>query len=212
MPQILRKSYAEGRSLIKTGDALLFRAHPGDIESEVIAAEGRSPYCHVGMAWWGTDNRLLVIEQRRWFGGGVNRLSQRLEAYPHGVDVYRVLPFNGGCRYTSPHDGRRMGGMAEFDRQRYAALDAMLDSLGEPYGIGTIAWFALHAAHLAPRPNDHLPEWARYLRIIDVCSSAYDRAWKIANDDLLPGHPTLSVRPCDLARSQKLHYQFTLVA
>ena len=48
--------YAKARELIKTGDALLYRDHPGGglraIEERWIVRHGTAtPYCHVGMAW-----------------------------------------------------------------------------------------------------------------------------------------------------------------
>ncbi len=182
-----RVRYADVRRKIRGADLLLFRARPR-MHSRLIAAAGRSPYAHAGMAaWWG--ERLMCLETRQWIGGRATVLSNLVAAVPGRIDVYS-LKLN--------------------QHQRAGAVDRMISATGRRYGWRSLVWHALRQAlvlrwilppDLDDGRNGSLP----------VCSQLVSRALREgAGVDVMPNLSDRATTPGDLARSALCKYRFTL--
>ena len=181
-------SYPLARSKIRDGDLLLFRCGRG-LSGRLIATAGRSDYSHVGMAaWW--NGRLMCLDTIQWHGGRAVLLSNLVKKYPGRIDVY-----------TAEANG------APFDRR--AAVEAMIEITGRPYGWWSLLWVALvHLAvvRLFVRPNtDDAANGS-----LPFCSQAVSRASRAGGVDPVPRLADRATEPGDLARSRFYSFLCTL--
>jgi hypothetical protein len=183
-----RVSYPLARSKIRDGDLLLFRCGRG-LLGRLIATAGRSDYSHAGMAaWW--NGRLMCLETLQGRGGRAVLLSNLVRKYPGRIDVY-----------TAEANGQ------PFDRQ--AAVEAMIEITGRPYGWWSLLWVALvHMAvvRLFVRPNtDDAANGS-----LPFCSQAVSRACRAGGVDPVPRLADRATEPGDLARSRFYSFLCTL--
>ena len=82
--------YSGARQKIRDGDLLLFRRE-NRLTSRLIAAAGRSEYCHAAMAaWW--NERLMCLETVQSHGGRAIMLSAAVADVPqHGLQSAAVV-------------------------------------------------------------------------------------------------------------------------
>ena len=180
--------YSQARRKIRDGDLLLFRRE-NRLMSRLIAAAGRSEYCHAAMAaWW--NGRLMCLETVQTHGGRAVMLSTAVAESPDLIDVYRIKATR-----------RR------FDRN--AAVRAMIEITGKRYGWPNL----LRAAML------HLPVVRLFTIPLDddrangslpFCSDAVSRALRAGGIDPVPHLADAGTEPADLARSAAVAYRFTL--
>jgi len=167
---------------------LLFRCGRG-LSGRLIAKAGRSDYSHAGMAaWW--NGRLMCLETIQGRGGRAVLLSNLVRKYPGRIDVYSAQA-NG----------------QPFDRR--AAVEAMIEITGRPYGWWSLAWVALvHLAvvRLFVRPNtDDAANGS-----LPFCSLAVSRAVRAGGVDPVPRLADRATEPGDLARSRFYSFLCTL--
>ena len=181
------RRYDEVRPCIGNADLLLFRR--AGLTGVIIGAASRSIYSHAAMAaWW--DDTLFCLEMREWIGGRGVRLSKLVDQYPGRIDVYRADL-----------------GLDE----RKAAVDAMRQATGVPYGWLTILW---HAWRTLP-----VVRWFVSPPVDDrangspvVCSSLLARVYReAAGHDPVPNLSDRGTTPGDLARSTLFTYRWTLL-
>jgi len=181
------KSYNEVRGKIKTGDVLLFRSR--DWYTGLFLVSGRSEYCHAAMAgWWG--NRLMCVEMT-FDGGRAQLLSNVVNQYPGTCDVYKA------------NASRR-----KFNRE--AALHAMLEITGRPYGYWTLfkaSWVHLPIIRWFVRADVDDKESTA----MPFCSAAVSAACRAGGVDPVPNLADRATEPGDLARSAFFKGMFTLV-
>ena len=183
-----RVSYPLARSKIRDGDLLLFRPRRG-LFGRLIAKAGRSDYSHAGMAaWW--QRRLMCLETVQGRGGRAVLLSNLVREYPGRIDVY-----------SAEANGQ------PFDRR--AAVEAMIEITGRPYGWPSLVWVALvHLAvvRLFVRPNtDDAANGS-----LPFCSQAVSRACRAGGVDPVPRLADRATEPGDLARSRFFSFLCTL--
>ena len=183
-----RICYPLARSQIRDGDLLLFRPRRG-LLARLIAKAGRSDYSHAGMAaWW--NGRLMCLETVQGRGGRAVLLSNLVAKYPGRIDVY-----------TAEANGNRL--------DRRAAVEAMIEITGRPYGWLSLVWVALvHLAvvRLFVRPNtDDAANGS-----LPFCSQAVARACRAGGVDPVPHLADRKTEPGDLARSRFFAFLCTL--
>ena len=193
------RRYSEVRDQIPQAATLLWqrRFRPSN---RLIAALGRSVYCHASKAVWaqpkgrplGIDLYDVGLEQ--FHGGMVRPLAEMVRQYPGRIDVYR------------PNAGDRWDGYS-----RHKAAREMLRLAQSKYGYWSI--LRLWASHtpilrlLLPPDTDDLANGTRPL----VCSAAVAYADHHAGVDVVRNLADRSVEPGDLARSLFYEPMFTLV-
>ena len=181
-------SYPLARSKIRDGDLLLFRPRRG-VLGRLIAKAGRSDYSHAGMAaWW--NGRLMCLDTVQGHGGRAVLLSNLVQRYPGQIDVY-----------SAGANGQ------PFDRQ--AAVEAMIEITGQPYGWLSLVWVAfvhLAVVRLFVRPNtDDAANGS-----LPFCSQAVARAVRAGGVDPVPRLADRLTEPGDLARSRFYSFLCTL--
>jgi hypothetical protein len=211
-PAPVLKPYSKARHQIRSGDILLYRG------VLAIRVAGRSEYSHAAMAgWWDgtvgsgqgavgsqtahrrppTAHRLMCLETTGKFGGRAVTLSSQIRGRSGRWDVFAV-------RYQSP-------------RQRSAALGAMIELTGLPYGwarllrvsllhlpiIRWFAWWLLRRKIEGQEPD--APHPGRF------CSDDVAAAIRQARLELVPNLGDGFCEPGDLARSSLCKYRFTIV-
>jgi hypothetical protein len=180
--------YSIARKKIRDGDLLLFRRE-NRLTSRLIAAAGRSEYCHAAMAaWW--NERLMCLETVQTHGGRAVMLSTAVAESPNLIDVYRI----------------------KATRRRFdpsAAVRAMIEITGKRYGWSNLLRAAM--VHLpvlrmftSPLDND------RANGTLPFCSDAVSRALRAGGIDPVPHLADAGTEPADLARSAAVAYRFTL--
>ena len=180
--------YSTARSKIRDGDLLLSRPRRGRI-GRLIAKAGRSEYSHAAMAaWW--NGRLMCLETLQGRGGRAVLLSNLVRECPGQIDVYAV------------------GATGEpFDRA--AAVEAMIEITGRPYGwwsLLLVALVHLPVVRLLVRPNtDDTANGS-----LPFCSQAFAKACRAGGVDPVPRLADRLTEPGDLARSALFRYRFTL--
>ena len=182
-------SYPLARRKIRDGDLLLFRPRRGRI-GRLIAKAGRSEYSHAAMAaWW--NGRLMCLETLQGRGGRAVLLSNLVQENPGRIDVYAIAP-------------RRK----PFDRA--AAVEAMIEITGRPYGwwsVMLVALLHMPVVRLLTRPNtDDTANGS-----LPFCSQAYAKAFRAGGIDPVPRLADRQTEPGDLARSSLFRYRFTLL-
>lgn len=175
---------------IRDGDLLMKRADPAFID-DPIAAAGRSPYVHAGMAaWWGAQ--LMCLETVQFAGARAVLLEHHVAAAPGRWDVFE----------TNPDDGWT------FSRER--AVQYMICLTGTRYG-----WLNLAKAALT-----HLAATRLFVRanMCDdangsppFCSQAVASACRAGGVDPVKLLADVATVPGDLARSMFFRYRFTLI-
>ncbi len=172
---------------VLTGDVLLHR-RGWSLVSWIIAAIGRSPYSHAGMADW-VGKKPVQLETREWHGARVMLLEREVARKPGRIDVYRPL------------------GLATDERRR--AANRMWRMVGKRYG-----WLALARVMLLRVPLLRLLLPVRWKverdGLTPYCSMAVSRAYRSVGVDLVPSLADRFTEPGDLARSGLLVYRFTL--
>ena len=179
-------SYHLARSKIRDGDLLLSRPRRGRV-GRLIAKAGRSEYSHAAMAaWW--NRRLMCLETLQGRGGRAVLLSNLVRECPGQIDVYAAT--------GEPFD-------------RAAAVEAMIEITGRPYGwwsLLLVALVHLPVVRLLVRPNTDDAANGSLL----FCSQAVARACRAGGVDPVPRLADRATEPGDLARSALFHYRFTL--
>jgi hypothetical protein len=193
IPNMALRFFAAVR-MIRSGDLLLFRRR--GLMGWLIAAAGRSIYCHAGMAVWRTccGHRLLCCAQMLARGGSVDALGPLVEDNPGRIDWFEANPEN---RWP------------EFDRVRAGAAASGL--AGRSYGYGALLAATLrHAAvvrlFLRPPTDDRLRDDRP-----PMCSQMVAMACRGGGVDPIPELSDRATEPADLARSQFFAYRATLV-
>jgi hypothetical protein len=181
--------YGDVRHQIRSGDLLLFRSG-GRLLGKMIAAAGRSHYCHAAMAaWW--DRRLMALEMVQFRGGRAVLLSNLVAAQPGRIDVYAANAVGG-----------------PFSRRK--AVEAMKRIAGRPYGWKAVFCCGLWHMPLVRwwlRPDSR--DWADGTP--PFCSMAVARACRAGGVDPVPNLADRLTEPADLARSTFFKYRFTLM-